>query len=227
MSLTVRTGLIVGAVFVATGLAVAVAFLPLLIALGVLAALGVLCFRDEEPRLDSTGFGCTREKHAMIVAVVVVVGGYAAIGMIALLGGGGATLVAVAALAVFGLRALHRRSARHGLPAAGTGDPPENTAARPVTTLAGPRGMGARQLLPPDPADLSIDDLCRAWRVSFLLLQKARGADELEHAAELRRKYLDELARRHPEGFRRWLADGAPGDPSSYVRHRSTPPERS
>jgi hypothetical protein len=230
MSLIMRTGLFVLAVSVAVGLAVAVAFLPLLIALGVLVGLGVLGFRGEgattRPSVDQL---CGRERLAMGIGVAVVVAGYATIGMITLLGAGGATLVGATALAGFGLRGLRRGPARRDRRAARAGGLPENSTSRPVTTLAGPRGMSARRLLPSDPAVLSIDDLCRAWRISFLLLQKARGPDELEHAARIRRSYLDELARRHPEGFRRWLDDGARAadDPSSYVRHRYGPPERS
>lgn len=164
----------------------------------------------------------------MSVGVAVVVIGYAAIGMTALLGAGGATLVGATALAAFGLRGLQRCPAQHRRRSAGAGGAPKNINSRPVTALAGPRRMSARRLLPSDPAILSIEDLCRAWRLSFLLLQRARGLDELEHAVRLRRNYLDELARRHPEGFRRWLDDGAraSGDPSSYLRHRRGPPEQ-
>jgi hypothetical protein len=84
----------------------------------------------------------------------------------------------------------------------------------------GPAGPRARPLLPDDPTTLGLDELCRAWRLSYLLLENAHGPGELEHAARLRRQYLDELVRRHPEGFRRWIDDGAraAGDPSRYLR---------
>lgn len=208
------SGLIVVAVFVVIGLAVALAFLPLLIALGVLAGLGVLCFRDEEPQPGSRRLGSGRERLAMIVGTMVVVGCYAAIGMTAVWGGAATAVVAATALGVFGLRRRQGGTARNGeSAAAGT------TSAQRVD----------RPLLPTDPTTMGLDELCRAWRVSYLLLQKARGPDELEQAARLRRQYLDELARRHPEGFRRWLDDGAraSGDPSRYIRpQHPCPPER-
>ena len=84
----------------------------------------------------------------------------------------------------------------------------------------------SRGWLPADPTGLSIDELCRAWRVSYLVLQNARAPEAAEQAVQLRCRDLDELSRRHPEGFRRWLDDGAraAGDPSRYVR--GEPPRR-
>lgn len=112
MSKTMRsTGLIVVALLAAMGLAVAVAFLPLLIALGLLSALGVVCFRDDFAGPD-TRLRCSRERLAMAVGIVVVVGGYAVIGLIALLGAGAAALVAATVLAGFGLRRLRGRPRR-------------------------------------------------------------------------------------------------------------------
>lgn len=83
-------------------------------------------------------------------------------------------------------------------------------------------------IMPEDPTALSIDALCRAWRLSYLLLNKARCPDELAHAVELRRRYLDELAHRDPDGFRRWLDDGAraASDPSRYLGRQSDPSDR-
>jgi hypothetical protein len=234
MSLTVRISvLIVVAVLVAVGLAVALAFLPLLVAIGVLAALGVLSFREVEPRLDSTRFGCAPERFAVRVAGAVVVGCYAAIGMTAVAGGAAAALTAATALTLLGRRRLRRRRTRRDEHPARAGDasedrPPHEGCAHggPGDTI--PTVTDDRRPLPTEPAALSVDDLCRAWRVSYLRLQDARGPGELEHVVRLRRDYLDELARRHPKGFRRWLdhAAHAGGDPFSYVRDRSSRPGR-
>jgi hypothetical protein len=42
---------------------------------------------------------------------------------------------------------------------------------------------------------------------------------QLDRVGEQRRAYLDEMARRDPEGFHRWLDSGAraAGDPSRYL----------
>jgi hypothetical protein len=211
MARTVRIScLIVIAVFVAVGLAVAVAFLPLLIALGVLAGLAVLCLH-EESRTGSEEPGCNRKRLAVIVAAAVVVACYAAIGMTTLWGGGATALASAAVLGVFCLRRL-----RHGRMRTGEYDRPEF----PFAGRPGPAEPKTMPLLPNDPTTLDLDDLCRAWRLSYLLVENAHGPGELEHAARLRRRYLDELARRHPAGFRRWIDDGAraAGDPSRYLR---------
>jgi hypothetical protein len=219
------SGLIVVAVFVVIGLAVAFAFLPLLIALGVLAGLGVLCFRDEEPQPGSRRLGSGRERGAVIVGTVVVVGCYAAIGMTAVWGGAATAVVAATALGVFGLRRRQAGTTWNGGSAA-DGRPGDRAGGADADTTSAQRVD--RALLPADPTTMGLDELCRAWRVSYLLLQKARGPDELEQVVRLRRQYLDELARRHPEGFRRWLDEGAraSGDPSRYVRRQPRPPEQ-
>ena len=59
-----------------------------------------------------------------------------------------------------------------------------------------------------------------AWRHSYLLLAACRDDPiRLAQLSEQRRAYLDELARRDPVGFRRWMDSGAraAGDPSRYL----------
>lgn len=69
MSLTVRVlGLVVVALLIAVGLAVAAAFLPLLIGLGVTAAFGVVSARQAEPRMTTSGFADNPARLAMGVA---------------------------------------------------------------------------------------------------------------------------------------------------------------
>jgi hypothetical protein len=70
--------------------------------------------------------------------------------------------------------------------------------------------------------------LCWTWRTSFTALRKADGIDERLRIVDLRQRCLDELARREPGGFHKWLADGAraAGDPTRYVCiQRKLPPE--
>lgn len=237
MFLTLRIlGLIVVAVFVASGLAAASTFLPLLISLGVLAAFGALCVRQEDPRLAASPLGRSPLGLATGVAAGFVLVIYVVIGMAMLLGGAATALTAATVLAVLGYRRLQGStpqngehpeagagSSRTGVPIAAVGDVTDPGSADTAATEAGVAG-----LLKADPAVLSTAELCRAWRVSYLKLQNARVPEALEDAAELRRRYLDELARRQPEGFRRWLGDGAraASDPSRYIRPPSAPLDR-
>jgi MFS family permease len=74
-----------------------------------------------------------------------------------------------------------------------------------------------------DPHSMSNEDLWLAWRRSFALVNGAHTATERAQAAELRRRYLDELERRDPAGFERWIAAGAraASDPGRYMTHGS------
>ena len=85
-----------------------------------------------------------------------------------------------------------------------------------------PEDAGA-QIVPPETGHLerrAIADLVHAWRHSFLLLATAQADPiRLAQICEQRRAYLEELARRDPVGFRRWIDSGAraAGDPSRYL----------
>jgi hypothetical protein len=222
MALTLRIlGWILVAVFVAAGLVVSVAFLPLFVGLGVLAGFGALCVRQEKPRIAGSRFGRSPARLAQAVVVGVVAVIYAVIGMASLLGGAFTAATAATVVGLLACRSLRRGAAKDTAHAAGSGPSSKSTGGTDGGTRdADTTDSGARCLLPTDPGAVSIDRLCRAWRVSFVLLQNARTPEALEHVAQLRRRYLDELARRHPEGFRRWIDDGAraAGDPSRYVR---------
>jgi hypothetical protein len=62
-------------------------------------------------------------------------------------------------------------------------------------------------------------DLCLAWASSFRALSKAASVAAYVTVAEARQACLDELERRDPEAFRRWLGSGAraSSDPSRFV----------
>ena len=70
------------------------------------------------------------------------------------------------------------------------------------------------------PDELQVDDLCRAWRSSYLGLQAAGSVDSLLRAVHVRRLVLDELERRDPAAFEAWLRSGprAAGDPGRHFR---------
>ena len=68
--------------------------------------------------------------------------------------------------------------------------------------------------------DLSTPELVLMWRVSYTQLENARSHRARCRVVARRQACLDELERRDPTGFRRWLAAGprAAGDPSRYLR---------
>jgi hypothetical protein len=74
--------------------------------------------------------------------------------------------------------------------------------------------------------DLSTHELCGAWRQSWLVLLDVRhDPTQWVQVAEARRRYLDELERRDPTGFFRWLDSGARagGNPLKFVTSHVRP----
>ncbi|HEY9338922.1 MAG TPA: hypothetical protein VIQ79_31020 [Kribbella sp.] len=71
--------------------------------------------------------------------------------------------------------------------------------------------------------ELSDEELCLAWRRSFNQLQRAMSADHRQAMVDVRRAYLDELERRHPDSFTTWLASNprAAGNPARFFTHRA------
>ena len=71
-------------------------------------------------------------------------------------------------------------------------------------------------------AEISDRELCLAWRVSFVLLQHLREIRHIQaqcRVVGLRQLDLDEMERRQPQGFARWLPAGArpASDPCRYL----------
>jgi len=64
----------------------------------------------------------------------------------------------------------------------------------------------------------SDEDLCRAWRASFVRLQRSTPPGRAVIAVE-RQIYLDEIERRYPHGFERWMRTNprAASDPQRYL----------
>jgi transcriptional regulator with XRE-family HTH domain len=73
---------------------------------------------------------------------------------------------------------------------------------------------------PPSELGLLTDDqLCQAWRASFMALQPQSSTTQKIAAIAERQRYLDELERRNETGFLAWLVSGepAPGNPLPYL----------
>ena len=69
-----------------------------------------------------------------------------------------------------------------------------------------------------------LDDatLCLRWRESLFDMKAAASGHDFVRIVEQRRRYLDELQRRSPDGFSAWLASGprATGDPMRFLRNQ-------
>jgi hypothetical protein len=66
---------------------------------------------------------------------------------------------------------------------------------------------------------MSDQDLCHAWRSSFVALQRATSVEGRLRAVTMRALYLDELERRTGPAMRAWMQSGAraAGDPSRFL----------
>jgi hypothetical protein len=72
-------------------------------------------------------------------------------------------------------------------------------------------------------------ELGRAWCASFRALQETPWQSQRILIVAERQRYLDEFARRNPEGLMAWLAsDAGPGaNPAGYMIQSATPIPRS
>lgn len=77
-----------------------------------------------------------------------------------------------------------------------------------------------------EPAHMTAEELRLAWRASFPLVDRAQCATERARLVDLRAGLLDELERRDPVGFARWMTKGAraASDPGRYITGESPGP---
>jgi hypothetical protein len=89
---------------------------------------------------------------------------------------------------------------------------------RPIEPAA-PGFPVSAEVRPLELATLSTPELCLAWRRSYIALGDLPAGPARGELVTLRQSLLDELERRDPAGFHRWLDAGARagGDPSRYL----------
>jgi hypothetical protein len=221
MSLNLRiVGTIFGVVFATTGVAVASSLLPLLVVIGLVAGLCTYNAVQDDSGERARFAGHSPRRLGTMTAFGTVAVIYTVIGMVVLLGLALGLLVLAAALAWVAHRVLGSRLLRSGPDPSSAADDSDE---RPRQPEDRPRWT---PLLPTDAAAASTADLCRAWRVSYSVLENTHDPAQLAEVAALRRRYLDELDRRDPDGFRRWFDDGAraASDPARYIRTRLDSP---
>lgn len=94
-----------------------------------------------------------------------------------------------------------------------------------VSSYRGTETLSAAGYVVPDasdprgPVELTTRQLCVAWEMSGALLTRTAPGAERAQIVALRRRYLDELERRDPDGFRRWLDAGSAwaDEPGRYL----------
>jgi hypothetical protein len=147
------------------------------------------------------------------VAVAALLAGVlpvALIGLLALVGSAALLLCVLVAAGGVPLWPLagHRVGAR--LARLGTSGPPPGP---PVLEAIPSDVLPAAAALP----GLSTAELCRVWQFSYLRVQRCTWPGEREHLSQLRRACLDEVERRDPRAFARWIAEArAAGGPARY-----------
>jgi hypothetical protein len=149
------------------------------------------------------GFEAACRAVGWTVGGLLVVSGAGAVA-----GAGAAGLVVLAGAAGLATRAvLARRRGRQ---------------ASTVIPFPAPSGSAAG---PGWPAELTVAELGRAWVRSSAALSATRDPVARARLVSRRQQALDELERRDPDGFARWLAAGATidSDPARWV----TPPPSS
>jgi len=151
------------------------------------------------------------------LAVEAGVAAPAAVGLLAVFGLVGLVVIVLVAATWPGLAPLVRARWPRALPAA---EPWPSFA----SSGQAPGDEGVESVRRPDvPEELTAlddDELCLAWRRSFLLLNAAGSPGERLLLVEQRQRYLDELERRSPVGLASWLTSGAraPGNPLPHLR---------
>lgn len=175
---------------------------------------GVLALTYLGERL--TGSGLTPEQlERLLLRLVIGLGACLGIvGLVHLLGPGAVPpLVLLAAVSpqVIAMAAPYGRVARSRITGSAATAPTAASLAR-----VGLRVPDAVRTVDPSWTDA---ELCQAWRLSFLALERCDDLDRVTQLVEARQGYLDELERRHPVGFARWLYVGArpASDPSRYL----------
>ena len=157
----------------------------------------------------STPFG-----YVLAFTTGTVLGAIAVSGLIAALGA--LALLGAALLGVISPPVLRRLVPRKPAPARSA--PTPTSPAAPNQPAPAPRYTS-----------LSDAELCWRWRTSFNALQHTTSVSERVRLIGTRSALLDELARRDPEGFGRWISSGAraASDPARFLTpHREDHPPR-
>lgn len=210
MNLYRRLWQVVVCLLVVSGIGLAV-FLPwgTLLGLGLVGAvLGALCGVGLHVHLYSLP---APVRYVLVACAGTTVGIVAFAGFVAMIGA--VTLLGVVLLAVTCPPAVHVLAARapHATPS------PEDAAPAAATCPSTPLPQPALEPVQ-KVEELEDSELCWRWRTSFAALQHTPSPAGRLRLIQTRAALLNEMARRNPQGFRRWLNEGAraASDPTRY-----------
>lgn len=213
-----RTGLGVGALLGAFALIAAPGVSLAAAACGVVVgALGFRWVRGVAPG-DAASKARTGRRAGLIVGTSVTGGLLTVTGLVLLLGSasGPALLLLVITFAVWLWHRSRSRAAPHVDPWRAVQNFLLRTAQGPdqVRPTASPVPYSV-----PVPADLSTPELCLAWQRTYHVLLEGTTDIPRDTIVALRGRLLDEIERRDPAGFTRWLETGARAgsDPGRYL----------
>ena len=190
-------GLLMGAV----GVVLAPALLPCWFVLGAVVAGAIYARLVERTKPGSADARRACRDLAVLVGLGSAVACTVLVGLVIVFGSvsGPVVLILVLAGAPRMWRGLQRgRAWTPPSPAPAPAAPPVIESVAPETTTA---------------------ELCLTWRRSYLALLDTPSGPDRDRVVDQRRELLDELHRRDPDGFARWLDTGARanGDPGRYL----------
>jgi hypothetical protein len=141
------------------------------------------------------------------------------------------TLLVMAALTSPWVWRVLRRGAPSGCAEAASAPP--RPAVAPVeavpeeSSVAEPAATTTQEPAPVPVSSMTDQELCRAFRRSFVLLSRTVSLPERLRLVSLRQAYLDEMSRRDPGGFQFWLESGAraASGPDKFLRRSPGPGE--
>jgi hypothetical protein len=152
-------------------------------------------------------------RRALLIVATSVTGGWLALaGLVLLLGSasGAALLLLMITPAVWWWRRFRSGTAPRVNPWRAVQDSLLYTAQGPhQVRSAGQLPAPQVPYLMPVPADLSTLELCLVWQRTYLVLLEVSADTPRDNIVALRERLLDEIERRDPAGFTRWLETGA------------------
>jgi hypothetical protein len=199
---------------------------PGMVAVGVAGALAA-CLGWGTAR-ESTAPARRSNTEAAVLAAAWTVGVLLVLSGASVLAGGvaAALLAGVAAVAALGVWVARTPKEQTGRAAAGPGPTAADNVAAPLSPLPASvlRGRPAPRTgdLPPVRA-MSTEELGREWLESSASLSARLEPSARTALVRRRQQTLDELERRDPDGFLRWLTTGPvpDRDPAEFVRKRT------
>jgi hypothetical protein len=215
----VAVGLALGAIGALSSPTTAIIEVGFGVVVGVMTALTASEIGPDDRRTAGAdpraGLTAGADPRAGLTAGAVTVGGWLALtGLVAVLGPASGAVILALLLAAIALtwRRLHRQLHRRLGPQRGLALPGRSPARRGVSRVS-PRA------LPSAPEALATPQLCLAWQESYLALLTLPPGPARSQIVRVRERLLDELERRDPDGFTRWLDAGADAgsDPGRYL----------